>query len=1773
MSEYLRQLVVSLSLDSDNFARNMRTINQQIKEAESSFRLAGAGVDNFENTVQGAQSKVSMLKDKLTQQNRAVDQYSRALDAANKKLTDSYTRQGRLEEKLTDARSELTRTKLAVDSASKTYKSLASSLGESDSATIAARQNLEAAAQEYADAAAEVKKLEGQLKSNSKTLQNNADAISKAKTNLNNAKAAVRDTEAEIVKTNKSLKTMQSVWTSAGKAMETFGTKCQSVGKSMTSTGKVVTATVTTPIVALGTAAAEASIEYESAFASVSKTVDATEEEYASLSGEIKQMSTVVATGADDIAEVVAIAGQLGIANDYLTGFSRTMIDLGNSTDIVADEAASTLAKFANITGMNQAQFSNLGSTLVDLGNKYATTESEIMNMAMRLAGAGHQVGLSEAQILGFAAALSSVGIEAEMGGSAFSKALTKMEVAAATGGEALDDFAEVSGMTAKQFKALWDADPAAAFQAFIVGLARMDEAGESAIATLQEIGISEVRLRDTLLRSVNATELFAETQETANRAWEENSALTVEANKRYATTESRLKNLKNTATLFAQRIGDDLNPTINNLIDGATGLLEKFMSLDEEQRMMIIQFAAVAAAAGPVLAILGKLNSGVGTVVSAVGKFSTAVGKAGGGFGGFMKTLAKSPSVWFAVAAGVIAGTVALVDYATGAKKAREAMEGMQERAEAWKNTAAETFYGKSEGLSFFGMSESDFQRAAETDAQAAQDWVDGVIAVWTDGKRESDEIVSEWTNSFKTLTDSTRAELLELQGSDAAANSDAFASQLARDIALLDAMDTEIEALLKKRQSRHFTEEEKIRLQELIDTREAIEVKYRFVEDVDGFDTIARKLEAADSRARALGKDRADISVYENAIVAAAEGMAAITAELDAQYDSEYAAIQLLEDEEARTEALVLLNRQYSADRTAAATEYAELLQGIVMPVWNQADIQQAASNVDTLAQKLREYSALDAEGKKSMLGEFENLAASMDEGALTEYISMLTQIQSLLDNGMPESDVQAMFPQIDFSDALIQLASIQEFFNNNQWDANLTSLSSMFGEALPEEVLKIATDLDMTGAQARWNEFASNPGAITTQAVIESYAMGLRAKEQRLRLDAFVENYLEVPEGAGTDELHPLVGWAYVQAYAEANGNADVSNLTPEVTEAVIKAYTDLGSDGTDLSALTINELYAKIIEYSDADADLLRDLSIYELAAIINAYEDEDAVADLEPQVAAKIVSFMGENGIDISQMSDEDIVGMVNVLAQLTGLSGEVIQQAVNDAMGGQPYYLNTRLSITGYDQLAYNAFMTANANDPIQVKGIVRLGETAYASDPQAVTNDPNAQFWMGDVQVPVTAVPTERLTASTLCVLDDDGTLHVLVTPEITGSPEAVDAAEASLHSEDHQGSIGAKMFSMDTLDDLRRLNEYLSGIEDEFENPVFKFLDFAGWGTSYNRWASKNTTSNYLDADEFANLQIYAGEAVAAIASGQPATEEMLGNLQMILELLTHMKNIGFGDDHIGDFAAVMTEAGLETTSETLIPNLESLIEQASSVGADVASGIGEGMASADMSTYGATVADNTETALRGASAFDSASPANRTKPVGRDVALGVGVGMAETNLSSYANITAAHIMSAFNAKLNANAMRSTGIFAMAGLTAGINAGRSGVISAMRSAAQAAVNAAKAQLDIHSPSRVFEDEVGVMTMRGWGVGVLKETKKQARTIRNATRYLTSEAMNGSTAPASNDNRRTYNQNSTISFAGSHFHVRDSQDAYALAVEIAALTRRQQRGRGMRMA
>ena len=416
--------------------------------------------------------------------------------------------------------------------------------------------------------------------------------------------------------------------------MNDAGKHWRRVGTQMSSLGSKLSAGISLPLAAMGTVVAKAAIDFESAFAGVRKTVDASEKEFAQLSTGIRKMATEIPAAATEIAKVTEVAGQLGIENKNLLSFTRTMIDLGNTTNLSGEQAATALARLANITQMPQDQFQNLGSTIVALGNNLATTEAEIVEMGLRISGAGHVVGLTVPQVMGFAAALSSVGVEAQAGGTSISKVMIQIANSVASNTKELKTFAGVAGMSIAEFKDLFQKDAAGAIIAVITGLNRMQKAGENVFAVLDELGFSEVRVRDALLRAAGAGDLFNRSIELGTQAWQENTAMTEEARKRYETTASQLKIFWNQLKDIAITIGGALLPMLQRLVEMAKPAIEQirkmaewFKNLNPQAQTLIVGFTALLAALGPIIFVAAKVTSAFGALA---GVFGMMMGPAG---------------------------------------------------------------------------------------------------------------------------------------------------------------------------------------------------------------------------------------------------------------------------------------------------------------------------------------------------------------------------------------------------------------------------------------------------------------------------------------------------------------------------------------------------------------------------------------------------------------------------------------------------------------------------------------------------------------------------------------------------------------------------------------------------------------------------------------------------------------------------------------------------------------------------------------------------------------------------------------------------------------------------------------------------------------------------------------------------------------------------------------------------------------------------------------
>jgi len=379
-------------------------------------------------------------------------------------------------------------------------------------------------------------------------------------------------------------------------------------------------ATIAAAAVALiGKNAIQSGMEMETAFAQVKKTTEATAQQYKELKQDIFEMMKDTPANFETIASTMATGGQLGINVESLSDFTQVMTDIGLvANDISADDAATNFARLQNILGfadtddLGVSNWERLGSTLLTLGNTFATTEGAIAPMAMRLAATGKQVNLSAAQILGLSTAMSSVGIKEAVGGSTMSKLLKKMQLAVETydwdaGDGSLNDYADVSGMSALQFAATFKDDAAEGIKAFIGGLSGMLKGGkdlsgileklgmnveltaddlqelgldeETAVSTLDEMGLNEIRLSNTILALAGGYDTLVEALDSANQAWDENTGLARYTAPIYETVESKIQLMKNSLQTTSDTIYQNVKEPLGDVIEWLT---DKFYGIND---------------------------------------------------------------------------------------------------------------------------------------------------------------------------------------------------------------------------------------------------------------------------------------------------------------------------------------------------------------------------------------------------------------------------------------------------------------------------------------------------------------------------------------------------------------------------------------------------------------------------------------------------------------------------------------------------------------------------------------------------------------------------------------------------------------------------------------------------------------------------------------------------------------------------------------------------------------------------------------------------------------------------------------------------------------------------------------------------------------------------------------------------------------------------------------------------------------------------------------
>lgn len=601
----------------------LRQLQAEARRNIASLGSGGKAYDVYKAKMNGLSSQmkqsasnVNLLKSKYDALKQSTSQLPKEID----KLTGS----------LKQKQSTLKTTGTLLESQKEHLKHLQKTYGKTSEAALKYKDTVANTSKAYKNTEKEVKALETQIKSLNGTfssqqreLQSLPTKIANAETGYFKLRDAMQQTHTAFRNNGGKLADVAQRFNDVGGRVQAFGQKMSGFGDGLSK----MTAGLSTGMYLAGKAA----IDFESSFAGVVKTVNGSPEQLNRIRQGFLDLSTQISVSANELAKIGEVAGQLGIKTENILDFTKTIADLGATTNLSAEEGATSLAQFMAVMGTSQGNIRNLGSSIVELGNNFATNERSIVEMAQRLSGMGKQTNMAEADVLGLAAALSTVGIEAEAGGSAMTQVMNKMQNAVASGGDGLQKFASAAGISANEFANAFRTRPVEALQMLLKGLDEVKENGGNVNEVLAGLGITGIREADAIKRlagALNGDSGLGKALDIANKGWKENNALTKEASIRYQTSASKLKMAKNEIQKMAIEMGSQLLPKLAQALTASKPLVNSLgnMMLWFSKLPTAVQLATLGF--GPFMSVLGRMTTGIGSGVKAIGSFVKWVGK-----------------------------------------------------------------------------------------------------------------------------------------------------------------------------------------------------------------------------------------------------------------------------------------------------------------------------------------------------------------------------------------------------------------------------------------------------------------------------------------------------------------------------------------------------------------------------------------------------------------------------------------------------------------------------------------------------------------------------------------------------------------------------------------------------------------------------------------------------------------------------------------------------------------------------------------------------------------------------------------------------------------------------------------------------------------------------------------------------------------------------------------------------------------------------------------
>jgi len=583
--------------DLRSAGREARLMSQETKIAMLELGEGASSADKFQTQLKSLDREYDVQKNKLKSLSSAQKEFTTSLDLVEREIKDTS--------------SALSASQKETNRLEKEYRSLSKSTTSNAAETKKAKQAWQESKAETKELSTNINKLEKDQSQYTKELDKMPGKINAAKISMGQLSNEMQQLNTEYIKNGGHLADVSAKLTAAGDKVKSFSSGLQSAGSTLT-------AGVTLPLVAMGTAALMAGIKFEQQMSRVGAISGATGDELGKLTQQSKDLGASTAFSATEVAQAQELMASAGFKTTEIMSSMAGVLDLAavSGGDVaLASEAAATAV---NAFGLEASDTAHVADVFAKAA---ADTNAETADMAEALkyaAPPAANLGLSLEDTAAAIGIMSDAGIKGSMAGTTLRGALTRLAKPTSKASDLMAD------LGIEMFDAQGKIKPMSGIVSELQdGLAGMtNEQRASALATLfgQEAMNGMMVLMDAGPEKVDAlSESFENSAGSADKmatAMQDNLAGTID----------EMMGALETAGI---EITEALAPAIKDLAEGVTKLVGSFNELDDETQQTILKWIGLAAAAGPVLSVIGTMGQGVGSLIKLGGGLTKTIGGA----------------------------------------------------------------------------------------------------------------------------------------------------------------------------------------------------------------------------------------------------------------------------------------------------------------------------------------------------------------------------------------------------------------------------------------------------------------------------------------------------------------------------------------------------------------------------------------------------------------------------------------------------------------------------------------------------------------------------------------------------------------------------------------------------------------------------------------------------------------------------------------------------------------------------------------------------------------------------------------------------------------------------------------------------------------------------------------------------------------------------------------------------------------------------------------